>query len=262
MDTVIRIGIALSIFTLMMGWEWLSPLRTFALARTQRWPANLGLALANMAIMRLTIGGLAYYAAGMAQEHKLGLLNVLTVNGPLAMAVSIIVLDFALYCQHLASHKWPWFWRLHRVHHTDLAFDTTTAVRFHPLELIVSMLYKALVVVLLGAHPTAVVAFEILLNGAALFNHSNIYIPERIDRALRWLIVTPDMHRIHHSPITTETNSNYGFSVSFWDRLCRTYCQKPIDPQTEMAIGLKEFPNADELGFIRLIKLPFQTLEK
>ncbi len=262
MDTLIRIGMAFSIFALMMVWEWLSPRRTFALSRKQRWPVNLGLAITDMVIMRLTIGGLAYVAASMAQEHRLGLLQVLAVPPPLAILISIIVLDFAIYCQHLASHKWPWFWRLHRVHHTDLAFDTTTAVRFHPLELIVSMLYKAFVVVLLGAHPTAVVVFEIILSSAAVFNHSNIYLPERIDHTLRWLIVTPDMHRIHHSPIPAETDSNYGFSVSCWDRLCRTYTQQPQNPQTEMDIGLKAFRKADELGFNNLLKLPFQTLEK
>lgn len=263
MDTLIRIGIAFSIFAIMIGWEWLSPRRKFALARKQRWPVNLGLATADIAIMRLTIGSLAYLSAIHASELQYGLLHWLPpVPGWLAFGLTLLVLDFAIYCQHLASHKWPWFWRLHRVHHTDLAFDTTTAVRFHPLELLVSMTYKAFVVVLLGAHPTAVVVFEIILNSASLFNHSNVFIPERLDHALRWLIVTPDMHRIHHSTVPIETDSNYGFSVSWWDRLCRTYTQQPKAPQTEMEIGLKDFRNENELGLFQLIKLPFKALQR
>jgi len=259
MDALIRMSIALSLFAILIAWERLRPRRKLGLSRRQRWPVNLGLAAFNIAVMRLTIGGLAYAAAVYAAERHFGLLNLLQAPSWLAVAVSLLVLDFAIYLQHIASHRWTWFWRLHRVHHTDLEFDATTAVRFHPLELMVSMIYKMLVIILLGAHPSAVIAFEIILNGAALFNHSNIDIPEAWDKKLRWLIVTPDMHRIHHSTVPAETDSNYGFSISCWDRLCRTYTSQPKSPQTEMAIGLKPYRNTKELTFSKLLLLPWKS---
>lgn len=262
MDTLIRIAIALSLFTAMIAWERLLPRRKLILSRGQRWPVNLGLAAFNIVIMRLTIGGLAYAGAVYATEQHYGLLNLLPAPSWLAITLSLLILDFAIYSQHVASHQWPWLWRLHQVHHTDMEFDTTTAVRFHPLEIMVSMVFKVLVIILLGAHPAAVVAFEIILNGAALFNHSNIELPETWDKKLRWLIVTPDMHRIHHSTLPAETDSNYGFSISCWDRLCRTYTAQPKSPQTEMAIGLTAYRNHEELNFVKLLLLPLQTLKR
>jgi sterol desaturase/sphingolipid hydroxylase (fatty acid hydroxylase superfamily) len=172
----------------------------------------------------------------------------------------LLFLDFAIYCQHIVSHKWSPLWHLHQVHHTDLEFDATTAVRFHPLEIVISMMYKVLCIYLIGAAPWAVIAFEIILNGAATFNHSNINIPPAIDNKLRWLIITPDMHRIHHSSLPAETDSNYGFSISCWDRLCKTYIEEPRQSQTSMTIGLKPFRRQDELGFVQLLLLPFKAL--
>lgn len=259
MEALIRLTTALSIFAVMIGWEYLSPRRRLAIGRKQRWPVNLGLAALNMLIMRLSIGGLAYLSSITAAANHFGLLNYLNVPSWLAIIVTLLFLDFAIYCQHIISHKWPLLWRLHQVHHTDLAFDATTAVRFHPLEILISMAYKALCVYLIGAEPAAIIAFEIILNGAATFNHSNINIPEALDKKLRWLIVTPDMHRIHHSTVKTEMDSNYGFSISCWDRLCKTYTAEPETPQTTMDIGLKPYREPAKLGFAQLLLLPFKS---
>ena len=262
METLIRLSASLGIFAIMIGWEYLSPRRAQPIGRKQRWPVNLGLAAFNMVLMRLSIGGLAYLSAVAAAEHSWGLLNRLHAPTWLAVISTVLVLDFAVYCQHIVSHQWPPLWRLHQVHHTDLEFDATTAVRFHPLEIIISMLYKVLCICLLGANPWAVIAFEILLNGAATFNHSNINLPAALDKKLRWLIVTPDMHRIHHSTCITEIDSNYGFSLSCWDRLCKTYTAEPRQAQTTMAIGLAPFRRQDELGFVQLLLLPFKPLRR
>ena len=211
--------------------------------------------------MRLTVGGLAYLAAIIAMKNSWGLLNWFVIPNWLAVMVTLLFLDFAIYLPHLISHKWPLLWRLHQIHHTDLAFDASTAVRFHPLEIIISMFYKVLCIFLIGADPIAVIAFEIMLNGTATFNHSNVNIPTAIDKKLRWLIITPDMHRIHHSTIVKETDSNYGFSISCWDRLCGTYTAEPKQPQQSMDIGLKSYPERSGLSFIKLLLLPFQALK-
>ncbi len=257
MAPLIRLGISLGIFCLMIAWEALSPRRAQHLSRKQRWPVNLGLAAINMIIMRLSVGSLAYLSAIDASERGIGLMNWLAAPDWLSIGVTLLILDFAIYCQHILSHKWPLLWRLHQVHHTDLEFDATTAVRFHPLEILLSMFYKVAWIYLLGANPWAVIAFEIILNGAATFNHSNVYIAPWLDKKLRWLIITPDMHRIHHSPIPYETDSNYGFSISCWDRLCRTYVAEPRQNQTTMAIGLSAFQQASELRLLKLLRLPF-----
>jgi len=175
---------------------------------------------------------------------------------------TLFFLDFAIYAQHIAMHKFPLFWRLHKVHHTDLEFDATTAVRFHPLEIMLSMLYKALCIGFIGGNPAAIILFEIILNGAATFNHSNVRIPKKIDSLLRWIVITPDMHRIHHSAEPTETDSNYGFSISWWDRLCKTYIAEPKQPQTEMTIGLSDFRQQSDLGFMPLLLIPFKRQGK
>jgi sterol desaturase/sphingolipid hydroxylase (fatty acid hydroxylase superfamily) len=262
LETIIRLSAALSIFGIMIGWEYVNPRRIQHISRKQRWPVNLGLAAFNIAIMRLSIGGLAYLSAVTAADQGYGLLNQLPVPEWLSIIATLLFLDFAIYGQHIVSHKWPLLWRLHQIHHTDLEFDATTAVRFHPLEIMISMLYKVLCIVLIGANPWAAIAFEIILNGAATFNHSNIKIPPAIDKKLRWLLITPDMHRIHHSTIPAETDSNYGFSVSWWDKLCKTYVAEPRQPQETMAIGLTPFREPHELGFMQLLLLPFKPLRK
>jgi sterol desaturase/sphingolipid hydroxylase (fatty acid hydroxylase superfamily) len=262
LETLIRLTSALGIFCIMIAWEHVRPRRKQQIGRRKRWPVNLGLAAFNTAMMRLTVGSVAYLSAVAAVEHSYGLLNQLAAPEWLSIIVTLLVLDVAIYGQHIVMHKWPVLWRLHQIHHTDLEFDATTAVRFHPLEIVLSMAYKVLCIYLLGAHPEAVIAFEIILNGAATFNHSNIYIPETLDKKLRWLIITPDMHRIHHSAIPSETDSNYGFSISCWDRLCKTYTVKPKLPQTTMEIGLSPFREAAELGFAHLLLLPFKKLRR
>jgi sterol desaturase/sphingolipid hydroxylase (fatty acid hydroxylase superfamily) len=243
----------------MVIWEAIKPRRTQQIHRMRRWPINLGLALFNMVLMRLTIGSLAYMSAIFAAERGYGLLNLWQLPNAVTITATLLFLDFAIYGQHILMHKWPLLWRLHKVHHTDLEFDATTAVRFHPLEIVLSMLYKVVCIVLIGGSPTAVIAFEIILNGAATFNHSNVMIPEKVDKTLRWLIITPDMHRIHHSAEMIERDSNYGFSVSWWDRLCKTYTSDPKQSQTTMTIGLNTFRKQDELGFTQLLLIPFKS---
>lgn len=262
MEAWLRFGVFLLILSIMAGWEMLSPKRRLSLPRRRRWPVNLGLAALNVAVMRVSIGAAAWLAAQWATENHIGLFNWLSVPDWLGIVLSLLLLDLAIYAQHIAAHRWHWFWRLHQVHHTDLDFDTTTAIRFHPLEILLSMLYKVVLVILLGAAPAAVIAFEMILNGCALFNHGNVYLPEGIERRLRYLVVTPDMHRIHHSTYQTETDSNYGFSLSCWDRLFKTYCAEARQAQTDMPIGLNGFRDAAELGFLRMLALPFQHLRQ
>jgi sterol desaturase/sphingolipid hydroxylase (fatty acid hydroxylase superfamily) len=260
LETLIRLTAALGIFVIMIVWELISPRRTQQISRKQRWPVNLGLAAFNMIIMRLTAGSMAYLSAVTAMEHGFGLLNWLVTPFWLALTVTLLVLDVAIYGQHIVMHKWPVLWRLHQVHHTDLEFDATTAVRFHPVEILLSMAFKMMCIFLIGANPLAVVIFEIILNGAATFNHSNIAIPEAMDIKLRWFLITPDMHRIHHSVFPDETDSNYGFSISCWDRIFKTYKAEPRMNQTSMAIGLRSFRHISELGFKQLMLLPFKNL--
>lgn len=260
METQLRLIAAISIFLLMVLWEYLSPRRQQPANRKQRWPVNLGLAVFNIAFMRITLGGAAFLTAVYSAENGLGLLNMAELPTEFGFILTLLALDLAIYGQHIISHKWPVLWRLHQVHHTDIAFDATTAVRFHPLEILISMVYKICCIILLGADPSAVIVFEIILNGAATFNHSNINVPVALDKKLRWLIITPDMHRIHHSTTRVETDSNYGFSISCWDRLFKTYTAEPKQEQTVMPIGLKSFRTMTELGLIPLLKLPFQKL--
>jgi sterol desaturase/sphingolipid hydroxylase (fatty acid hydroxylase superfamily) len=262
LENLIRLSIAVGVFTVMVTWEYFSPRRKQHIARTQRWPINLGLAVCNMVLMRLSIGSLAYTTALSAGERGYGLLNWLQVPEAAAIVITLLTLDFAIYGQHIVMHKIPLLWRLHKIHHSDLEFDATTAVRFHPLEIVLSMLYKTLWIILIGAHPVAVIAFEVILNAAATFNHSNVTIPVAIDKMLRWLLITPDAHRIHHSAEPSETDSNYGFSISWWDRLCGTYTAEPKLPQTELLIGLKPYPEQAGLNFNRLLLIPFESNSK
>ncbi|MGR8939984.1 MAG: sterol desaturase family protein [Gammaproteobacteria bacterium] len=263
METIIRLSAASGIFLIMIVWEYFRPRRLLRFGRSRRWPINLGLAALNMVLMRATLGSLAYASAVYARDHDWGLLHLNSSAPPwMAVAATLLLLDFAIYGQHILMHKWPPLWRLHQVHHTDLEFDATTAVRFHPLEIVLSMLYKVLCILLIGADPIAVIAFEIILNGAATFNHSNVDIPPALDKKLRWLLITPDMHRIHHSARRAEMDSNYGFSISLWDRLCGTYTGDPEEPQTRMTIGLGAYRHTSQLGFIKLLLLPFKALRR
>ena len=222
-EPLIRFGVFLVVLLIMLLWEWRQPFRCFVQPKFQRLYTNLGLMGINFIVLRLLSGGGAFFMAQYVSNHGFGLLHIFPVPDWLNIVISLIVLDFAIYLQHIVFHRVPAFWRLHRVHHCDVGFDTSTGVRFHPLEILLSMYYKMLLVVLLGPSPEAVILFEIILNACALFNHGNVRILKPWESRLRVLLITPDMHRIHHSSNPVETNSNYGFSVPWWDRVCGTY---------------------------------------
>jgi sterol desaturase/sphingolipid hydroxylase (fatty acid hydroxylase superfamily) len=220
------------------------------------------LAALNMAILRLSMGSVAYLTAITVKQQNFGLLNQFPCPNGLSIVITLLCLDIAIYAQHILAHKWQLLWRLHQVHHTDIEMDATTTVRFHPLEILLSMVYKVVCIALIGANPAAILIFEVMLNITATFNHSNICLPAKLEKIIRYVLVTPDMHRIHHSVISKETDSNYGFSLSCWDRLFKTYTAEAQSSQTQMAIGLAGFRQAQELGFYRLLLLPFQPLKK
>ena len=256
MEALIRLGAFLSVFSVMALWEWARPHRFFPQFRRERWVTNLGLTTLNTVLVWTTVGSVAYAVALVATAQRVGVLHWLPLPHWAAAVVTLLVLDFALYLQHVLFHAVPTLWRLHRVHHADVGFDVSTGLRFHPIEIVLSLGFKAAVVLLLGAVPWAVVAFEIILNASSVFNHGNVAQPATIDRWLRWAIVTPDMHRIHHSTRVVETNSNFGFSVSWWDRLCGTYRAAPALGQSGMEIGLCDYRTPLTLG--QLLLLPFR----
>ena len=256
---MIRLAIFIGFLALLIGLEFYAPRRKLSYSRWKRWPVNLTLTIINSLMIKFTVVAIAYVAAVSAFEHHWGLLNILAVPNWLTFIITIILLDLAIYGQHIASHKWRWFWRLHKIHHTDLDFDVTTSVRFHPVEIIVSMAYKLFCIYLIGANPTGVIAFEIILSSCALFNHSNINIPLAADKLIRRILVTPDMHRVHHSVIRTETDSNFGFSISIWDRLFKTYTDQPKEGHINMTIGLPEYQYSNDVKLPRLLLMPFKT---
>ena len=265
MEIGIRISVFLGILFAMITWEALWPRRVLSQpgqSRKERWLTNLSLTVLNAVFARLTLGAATITVAVFASTHGIGLLHWLSVPAGavpawVAAAFALLALDFALYLQHVMLHAVPVLWRLHQVHHADLGFDATTGLRFHPIEIVLSLGYKLAVIVLIGVPPWVVVTFEVLLNAASIFNHGNVFIPERMDAWLRWLLVTPDMHRIHHSTQIVETDSNFGFSVSWWDRLCGTYRSAPALEQTVMEIGLSDYRVPLNLG--RVLLLPFQA---
>jgi len=256
MEALVRVGVFLGIFCIMVLWEYWRPRRMLSRPRRERWVTNLGLTAFNSILVRATVGGVTYAAAVFAAEREMGLLHWLALPSWAAVAVTLLGLDFATYLQHVLFHAVPALWRLHRVHHADLGVDATTGLRFHPVEIVLSLGVKAAAILLLGAVPWAVVAFEIILNASSVFTHGNVALPESFDHWLCWVLVTPDMHRIHHSTRVVETNSNFGFSVSWWDRLCGTYRAAPALGQTGMELGLSEYRTPFNLG--QLLLLPFQ----
>ena len=256
-ESIIRLGCFFTVLLAMMLWEWRRPRRNLSLPRTRRWPANLGIIVVDSIVLRLVFPILAVGAAGLAEARGWGLFNGMEAPFWLAFIASLLLLDLIIYAQHVVFHKIPVLWRLHRMHHTDLDFDVTTALRFHPLEIVLSMLIKLVVVVILGAPPVAVLLFEVILNATALFNHGNVGLPERLDRALRWLLVTPDMHRVHHSVRPEETDSNFGFNLPWWDRLFGTYRDQPRDGHAGMTIGLEYFRDWRAIRLYGLLLQPF-----
>jgi sterol desaturase/sphingolipid hydroxylase (fatty acid hydroxylase superfamily) len=256
-EPLIRLSAFVGIFGLMALWEVWSPRRPRAVSRRSRWPSNLGLVVLNTLLMRLILPTSAVGVALAAQAQGVGLLNVLPWPPWLAFVLALVGLDLAIYLQHVLSHKVPVLWRLHRMHHADVDVDATNGLRFHPLEILLSMGIKFAVIALLGAPAAAVVVFEVLLNGLAVFNHSNVHIAVPLDRALRWFLVTPDMHRIHHSWYAQECNSNYGFNLTWWDRLFGTYRAQPQDGHVGMTLGLPEWREPGWLRLDRMLVLPF-----
>ena len=240
-ETTIRLGSFLGVFALMALLEVLAPRRTLTQSKASRWLNNIGLVVFNTSLLRVVFPVAAVGVAGYAQLSQWGLFNQVEVHPAVALVVSVIVLDMAIYLQHVMFHAVPLLWRLHRVHHADLDFDVTTGARFHPVEILLSMLIKFAVIVLLGPPLAAVVIFEVLLNAMAMFNHSNVRLPLALDGILRRVIVTPDMHRVHHSHLADETNSNFGFNLSVWDRLFGTYLAQPAAGHTGMVIGIDTF---------------------
>jgi sterol desaturase/sphingolipid hydroxylase (fatty acid hydroxylase superfamily) len=256
-ESAIRLGCFLAILLLMALWEWRRPRRSLSLARSRRWPANLGMVIVDSLILRWLLPILAVGAAIEAQHHGWGLFNQLETPFWFACIVSLLLLDLVIYAQHVVFHKVPLLWRLHRVHHSDTNIDVTTALRFHPFEIVLSMLLKIVVVVLLGAPAVAVLLFEVILNATAMFNHSNVQLPAGLESWLRLVIVTPDMHRVHHSVHRDETDSNFGFNLPWWDHLFGTYRAQPRDGHTGMTIGLNIFRDRRSVGLHWLLLQPF-----
>jgi len=256
-EAAIRAASFFGIFIVVALWELVGPRRKLSVSKGLRWINNLGIVFFNTLLLRFLSPLMAVGLAIMAEEENWGLLNNIAINSYVKLFLAVLILDLIIYLQHVMFHTVPWLWRLHRMHHTDLDFDVTTGSRFHPIEIILSMIIKMLIVAALGAPPVAVVIFEVLLNATAMFNHGNIRIPIKADRLLRLLVVTPDMHRVHHSVKPDETNSNYGFNFPWWDRLLGTYKAQPEDNHLKMTIGLNQFRESRYLRFHWLLIQPF-----
>lgn len=265
-ESLLRLTPFAGMFLLMVVWETLAPRRVLNQSRATRWVNNLSIVFLNSLLLRLVFPAAAVGVALYVEAQGWGLLNGMAIHQAVPLwllaLVGVILLDFAIWAQHRVFHLVPVLWRLHRMHHADVDIDVTTGLRFHPLEILLSMLIKALVIVVLGVPPGAVLIFEILLNATAMFNHGNVRIPKKIDQMIRLLFVTPDMHRVHHSWYPDETNSNYGFSLSVWDRWFGTYRAQPKDGHLAMTIGLKEFRQPVDTRLDRMLMQPFITIDR
>jgi sterol desaturase/sphingolipid hydroxylase (fatty acid hydroxylase superfamily) len=258
-QSVFRLGIFAGVLVLMMAAEALLPRRKRTLPRLRRWSTNLALVVVNTLAARLLGPLVAGTVAIFAAERGIGLLNMVELPQALGVLFAVIALDMAIYWQHVASHYVPLFWRFHKVHHADRDIDATTGVRFHPAEIVFSMLYKAVCVLVLGPSLVAVILFEVVLNASAMFNHANFKLPIWLDSLIRTLFVTPDMHRVHHSEIVRETNSNFGFCLSVWDRLFRSYRAQPEHGHDGMVIGLSEHQTAAPGKLTWSLAIPFSS---
>jgi sterol desaturase/sphingolipid hydroxylase (fatty acid hydroxylase superfamily) len=258
-EATLRVAAFVAVFVVIAIWEAAVPRRARRFKRIVRWPQNLVLPAINNLLLMLVVPGAEVGVAVAAQVHGWGLVPMLGLPTWVQMMVAIVLLDFAIYGQHVAFHAVPMLWRAHRVHHADTDFDVTTGVRFHPLEIAVSTAFKCAVIAAIGATPVAVVVFDILLNATSMFEHANARLPLSVDRWLRWILVTPDMHRVHHSSIVEETNSNYGFNIPWWDRLFGTYRAQPAAAHDVMRIGLEVFRDADEVRLDRVLLQPFRS---
>ncbi|MEE4347201.1 MAG: sterol desaturase family protein [Paracoccaceae bacterium] len=257
-EATIRLAIFLGVLAAMALWEVAAPRRRREIPRVLRWTNNIALVVVDTVILRLTFPILAVGLAVMAEERGWGLFNNIDLPFWVAVVVSMLVLDLAIYLQHVMFHAVPGLWRLHRMHHADLDFDATTGLRFHPVEILISMGIKLAVVAALGPPAIAVLLFEVILNATALFNHANIDLPRPVDRVLRLIVVTPDMHRVHHSVDPRETNSNFGFNLPWWDRLLGTYVAQPAKGHVGMVIGIEQFRTRRDLWLDRMLVQPLR----
>ena len=257
-EPLIRLTAFAGIFAVMAAWEILAPRRDQELGRGTRWPGNIGLVILDTVLVRLVFPTTAVGVALVAEARGWGLFPALDLPRWVSVLLAVMALDLAIYLQHVLFHAVPSLWRLHRVHHADLEVDVTTGTRFHPIEILLSLGLKLGVVAALGMPAVAVLAFEVLLNATSLFNHGNVRMPTRIDRILRWVVVTPDMHRVHHSIVARETNSNFGFNLPWWDRLFGTYRDQPAVGHEAMTIGIERFREPTEQRLDRMLTQPFR----
>ena len=257
-EVPIRLAFFFGILAVMAAWEVLAPNRALTVSKAIRWSNNLALVFLNSFILRLLFPAAAVGMAAFASEQGWGLLNYYSAPAVVAIVVSVIVMDLVIYLQHVLVHAVPVLWRLHRVHHADLDYDVTTGARFHTVEIILSMLIKFATIVVLGPPVVAVVIFEVVLNATAMFNHGNVSLPGGLDRVLRWFVVTPDMHRVHHSVEDDEANSNFGFSLPWWDRLFGTYRAQPRAGHAGMTIGIHTYRSTRQASWLPgMLALPF-----
>lgn len=257
-EPAIRLGVFLCVFGGMALWEFLEPWRESRQGRQVRWPANLGILAVDIVVVRLLFPASAVGVAVWAQANGIGLLPWLGLHGLLSGVMGFVLLDLLVFGQHVLFHRVPLLWRVHRMHHADTELDVSSGLRFHPIEILISLVSKAAAIVLLGVPATAVLVFEIVLNSMALYNHSNVRLPDRFERVLRWFVVTPEMHVIHHSTRRAETDSNFGFNLAIWDRLFGTYNHRPMAGYDRMVIGLEEFRDVTEQRVDRLVTQPFR----
>lgn len=257
-EVLVRAGSFAGLLLLFALWEWLIPRRGRTARRAVRWASNLGLIALSSAAVPLILPVASMAMAYLAAERGWGLFNNIGWPYAITFIASVVILDFLIYLQHVMFHAVPVLWRLHRVHHSDVDLDATSGVRFHVIEILLSMVIKLAAIVTLGPPVLAVLAFEVILNGTSLFNHANIRLPERVDAVLRWFIVTPDMHRVHHSIIREETDSNYGFNLSIWDRICGTYRAQPVKGHEGMTIGINAFRDERDQRLDHLLIQPFR----
>lgn len=260
-EPVIRLGCFLGVAVVMALWEALAPRRPQPIGRLLRWPNNLGLVVLDTLVVRLLFPLAGVGMAFLAETKGWGLLNAIPLPAWLAIPAAVVLLDLTIYGQHVAFHAVPVLWRLHRMHHADLEFDVTTGLRFHPGEILLSMEIKLAAVAALGAPPIAVLVFEVMLNATSMFNHGNVRLPPGLDRLLRLIVVTPDMHRVHHSIERRETDSNFGFNLPCWDRVFGTYRAQPAAGHDAMTIGIAQFRDPRELWLDRMLVQPFRDRE-
>ena len=256
-EVSIRLGFFFGVSAAMAAWELAAPRRRLTQSKAVRWYSNLGIVVLNTVVARIVFPLAPVAVAIVAAERGWGIFNVIDIPPGLAIVAAVVILDFAIYLQHVMVHAVPMLWRLHRMHHADLDFDVTTGARFHPVEILLSIAIKMAVIVLIGAAPVAVLIFEVVLNATSMFNHSNVALPLGLDRVLRLFVVTPDMHRVHHSELPFETNSNLGFNLPWWDRLFGTYRNQPEKGHDAMTIGIDLFRDPGDLHLPKMLAQPF-----